>query len=96
MTHPDQARVEGLIAWLRKRGEPDSGIRYEGGGTQFYEGAGYHTTQARVELHGTDALKRCRSAQEPYRWTPAVQYQYSTLAEKEAFVDKMLRRGAGR
>lgn len=41
-------------------------------------------------------LKRCRAAQMPYRWTPAIEYQYSTLAEKEAFADKMLRRGAGR
>jgi hypothetical protein len=39
-------------------------------------------------------LKSCPEAAERYRWTSAVSYQHTTLAEKEAFADKMLRRGA--
>jgi hypothetical protein len=41
-----------LVAWLQKRGQPDSGMRYEG---QSYDLATGRTIASRVELHGTDA-----------------------------------------
>lgn len=45
-----------LIAWLRKRGEPDSGIRYRGRHTLHDEdGSPTIHVDAKVELHGTDA-----------------------------------------
>ena len=45
-----------LVAWLKKRGEPDSGINYQG---PYYahdeDGSPTIPRQARVELHGSDA-----------------------------------------
>jgi hypothetical protein len=55
MTVSDE-QVEALIAWLRKRGEPDSGIRYEGPHTRWDEdGSPTIRIEARVELFGSDA-----------------------------------------
>jgi hypothetical protein len=45
--------VEKLIAWLKRRGDPDSGIRYEAGSHSNTRGIRH--SLARVELHGSDA-----------------------------------------
>ena len=42
-----------LLAWLDKRGQPDSGIRYEAGSHSNTRGVRHSI--ARVELHGSDA-----------------------------------------
>lgn len=46
MTIPEPTEAETLIAWLRKRAEPDSGIRYQSNG---------HGGIPHVELTGSDA-----------------------------------------
>lgn len=50
-----KALVKNLVAWLRKRGEPDSGIHYSG----RYSGRWYDEVMgawpAEVRLFGTDA-----------------------------------------
>lgn len=52
MTKDPHELVAELAAWLRKRGLPDSGIRYYG---QSFNPETGHTQSSRVELHAEDA-----------------------------------------